>query len=174
MNILELGAIGELVGGVAVIASLIYVGLQVRQNTRVMRGQAMAGLLVGQSSAETAIMGHDTAATFVKACESPADLTGEEIAKLWAYLNVVTMAGQHVHEMHSFGLATAEDRSAAIASIANWLSFPFGEVWWREFSTSGVLPPDFAEEIEAGLTANPRSLQRQFEGMKEGVRALAR
>ncbi len=32
MDIMELGAIGELVGGVAVIASLIYVGLQVRQN----------------------------------------------------------------------------------------------------------------------------------------------
>ncbi len=33
MNIMELGAIGELVGGVAVIGSLIYVGLQVRQST---------------------------------------------------------------------------------------------------------------------------------------------
>ena len=31
MDIMELGAIGELVGGVAVIVSLIYVGLQVRQ-----------------------------------------------------------------------------------------------------------------------------------------------
>ncbi len=37
MNIMELGAIGELVGGVAVVASLIYVGLQVRQNTQVTR-----------------------------------------------------------------------------------------------------------------------------------------
>ena len=34
MNIMELGAIGELVGGLAVIASLVYVGVQVRQNTR--------------------------------------------------------------------------------------------------------------------------------------------
>jgi hypothetical protein len=34
MNIMELGALGELVGGAAVIASLIYVGLQVRQNTQ--------------------------------------------------------------------------------------------------------------------------------------------
>jgi hypothetical protein len=32
MNIMELGAIGELVGGVAVIGSLLYVGLQVRQS----------------------------------------------------------------------------------------------------------------------------------------------
>ncbi len=34
MDIMELGAIGELVGGVAVIASLIYVGLQVRHGSR--------------------------------------------------------------------------------------------------------------------------------------------
>ena len=38
MDIMELGAIGELVGGVAVIASLIFVGLQVRQNTISVRG----------------------------------------------------------------------------------------------------------------------------------------
>ena len=35
MNLMELGAIGELVGGVAVIASLLYVGLQVRHSSRV-------------------------------------------------------------------------------------------------------------------------------------------
>ena len=34
MDIMELGAIGELVGGVAVIGSLIYVGLEVRQSNR--------------------------------------------------------------------------------------------------------------------------------------------
>ncbi len=43
MNIMELGAIGELVGGVAVIVSLIYVGLQVRHNTAAIRaGSAQA------------------------------------------------------------------------------------------------------------------------------------
>ena len=33
MDIMELGAIGELVGGVAVVATLIYLALQVRQNS---------------------------------------------------------------------------------------------------------------------------------------------
>lgn len=37
MNIIELGAVGELVGGVAVIATLIYLTIQIRQNTRAMR-----------------------------------------------------------------------------------------------------------------------------------------
>jgi hypothetical protein len=33
MDVMELGAIGEMVGGVAVIASLVYVGFQLRQST---------------------------------------------------------------------------------------------------------------------------------------------
>ena len=41
MDIMELGAIGELVGGLAVIGSLIYVGLQVRQSTRAQNNAAV-------------------------------------------------------------------------------------------------------------------------------------
>ncbi len=41
MDIMELGAIGELVGGVAVIGSLIYVGLQVRQNSNWLRASVV-------------------------------------------------------------------------------------------------------------------------------------
>ena len=38
MDIMELGAIGEFVSAIAVVASLIYVGLPVRQNTRTAAG----------------------------------------------------------------------------------------------------------------------------------------
>ena len=41
MNIMELGAIGELVGGVAVIGSLIYVGFQVRQSNALNRAESI-------------------------------------------------------------------------------------------------------------------------------------
>ena len=41
MNIIELGAIGELVGGVAVIGSLIYLALQVRGSAREQRAASM-------------------------------------------------------------------------------------------------------------------------------------
>ncbi len=49
MDIMELGAIGELVGGVAVIGSLIYVGIQVRGSTREQRFNSMQ-----QATRETA------------------------------------------------------------------------------------------------------------------------
>ena len=37
MTIQDWGAIGELVGGVAVVVTLIYLALQIRQNTRAVR-----------------------------------------------------------------------------------------------------------------------------------------
>ena len=40
MDIMELGAIGELVGGVAVVASLVFVGFQVRQGNGLAKGAA--------------------------------------------------------------------------------------------------------------------------------------
>lgn len=42
MTILELGALGELVAALGVIASLVYVGFQIRQNTRATNGTAIA------------------------------------------------------------------------------------------------------------------------------------
>jgi hypothetical protein len=52
MDIMELAAIGELVGGVAVIASLVYVGLQVRHSAQVTQAHAVSSRLTGQSAAE--------------------------------------------------------------------------------------------------------------------------
>jgi hypothetical protein len=36
MSIIELGALGELVGAIAVVATLVYLAIQIRQNTRAM------------------------------------------------------------------------------------------------------------------------------------------
>jgi len=41
MTLLEWGALGELIGGIAIIGSLIYVGIQIRQNTRAVRGSTL-------------------------------------------------------------------------------------------------------------------------------------
>ncbi len=41
MTMLEWGALGELIGGIAIIGSLIYVGIQIRQNTRAVRGSTL-------------------------------------------------------------------------------------------------------------------------------------
>ena len=51
MDIMELGAIGELIGGVAVIATLIYLARQIRQGTTATQGAAERELLEGVQEA---------------------------------------------------------------------------------------------------------------------------
>ncbi len=41
---MELGALGEFIGAFGVIASLVYVGLQIRQNTRAVRSEMRLAL----------------------------------------------------------------------------------------------------------------------------------
>ena len=85
MDINELGAIGELVGGVAVIASLIYVGLQVRQSNNLARGAAE--LEVGRMNMEYTRLGAegDYATIYSRAVIEPENVShGERQRAIWA------------------------------------------------------------------------------------------
>ena len=48
MSIIELGALGEFVGAFAVVLTLVYLALQIRQNTKILRAQAAWQLSVEQ------------------------------------------------------------------------------------------------------------------------------
>ena len=76
MNIMELGAIGELVGGVAVIASLAYVGLQIRQNTSAVRANSAQGFADSINAVQLQISsGGETARAWRRFYEEPESLT---------------------------------------------------------------------------------------------------
>lgn len=82
---MELGAIGELVSGIAVIGSLIYVGLQVRQSNNLARGAAE--LDVGRLNMDYARLGaeSDFASAFSAAIFEPESVTDAERQRvIWA------------------------------------------------------------------------------------------
>jgi hypothetical protein len=102
---------------------------------------------------------------------SPETLTDEEILVMWAYLNTAVISVEQTYSMYTLGLATEDDRVTAARKAADWLSFPFGGVWWNEMKTN--FPEDLAAEIDAALVdRDPNYLLHQFEGMKTGLREL--
>jgi hypothetical protein len=162
-----------LVANIGVVGGLVLLAVELRHNTQVVRAQAVAGLLTGQTSAETSFMGDDTAAAMATAIASPDSLSDEEILRMWAYLNTAVISAEQTYSMYSLGLATEEDRKAAASKVADWLSFPFGIVWWNEMKTN--FPSDLAGDIDVALAdRDPLYLQRQLEGMKKGLLELRR
>ena len=167
----RLGGSLAVLANIGVIAGLVLLAVELRQNSQVVRAEAVASLLAGQSSAETAFMGDDTAAAMATALVAPEDLTDEEILQMWAYLNTAVISAEQTYSMYSLGLATEEDRESAAKKAADWISFPFGRIWWGEIKTN--FPTSLATDIDAALQdLNPNYLQRQFEGMRRGLQDL--
>jgi hypothetical protein len=129
MDIMELGAIGELVGGVAVVASLIFVGVQVRQNTKTLR-RAGARQSAQQNQA------------VLRALADHSDVTADgwdrldemNAADLWRFEMVYSMWFQGIEQAladEREGLVTPEYLEPYRYDLRGLLASPGGERWWN-------------------------------------------
>jgi hypothetical protein len=165
LNLERLGSWLTVLANVGVIAGLVLLAVELRQNSQIVRAEAVASLLAGQSSAETAFMGDDTAAAMATALTTPEALRDDEILQMWAYLNTTVISAEQIYSMYALGLATQEDRQSAAKKAADWISFPFGRIWWGEMKTN--FPRRLTTDIDSALLElDPDYLLKQFEGMK--------
>jgi hypothetical protein len=132
MTLETLAAVSEIVGTLGVIASLIFVGLQVRQNTTATRAQVHQELTSGYLSAVASITAN--AVTFAKGIavtpESFASLTDEE--KL-VYFSVIFGFFKHFENMHSQYERGLVDRESWLAWSQHPLMYfhqPGVKLWW--------------------------------------------
>ena len=81
MNIMELGAIGEMVSGIAVVASLVFVGLQIRHNTGAVQSstqQSLHGSWAGTTTALAVDPNEALAKLVVRGRDSYGELEADE------------------------------------------------------------------------------------------------
>lgn len=152
MNIMELGAIGELVGGVAVIASLIYVGLQVRRNTLALRANAAQGFADSINGALLlAAGGGEPTRAWRLASEDPLSLSDDEricadfmcIAAFQCYDSALLQA--------KLGSLDDDTRDMVYRRIQAWFEFEYYRDWWTRNQWEFSEPLMRFVEDECGL-----------------------
>ena len=129
MDIMELGAIGELVGGVAVVATLVYLAAQVRQNTRLATSTSQREVnnefrksLDGLSQYRELVV--NGLLRFGDMSKEEQWLFSFRITPLFSTLDQAV-------EMHQQGLET-EDKVAVYGDIVLcMLQEPGGSQWWK-------------------------------------------
>ena len=141
MNIMELGAIGELVGGVAVIGSLIYVGLQVRQGNEVARSVSIRGIAgeIGQIFLKTC----DPELSLVvrRAIRDFDGLTKNDQSVASGYLGALFLSAQTTFAVRSSARPSRAERIAA-----SFVVTPGLRSWWTAAKVSYA--PGFVNQIE--------------------------
>ena len=131
MDIMALGAIGELVGGVAVIGSLIYVGLQVRHNTSALRANSAQAFAASINSvALKAADDLDHARVWRLAMETPEALTEDERT----YADLICVGGFNVLDsavvQAEFGTIDPTTTSMVYQRIRACFDIPYYREWW--------------------------------------------
>ncbi len=121
MDIMELGAIGELVGGVAVIVSLVFVGVQVRHGNRLAQGAAE--LEMGRMNMDylNAGVDGDFAAVFSKCYVTPDEASAEDKQRfIWSYGRWFHMI-QAMYRQYQHGILPEVSWTPLLITLANVL-----------------------------------------------------
>ena len=165
MNIQDLGAIGDLVGGAAVVVTLLYLAIQIKQNTKINAS------IIRQNFYDS------TQQQILHAVESPGfnelinrgwttdeSLTGAERTQIWRHMQGVLIGYQGAFEQYKSGALPKEDWAVARVILRSfWLMDGRAKNdAWEQMSQGGLFTKDFLEEIE-GLKEEALSYQEQLE-----------
>ena len=133
MNWEAIGAIGELLGALGVLATLIYVGVQVRQNTRMMKATIRQGLAT--ASIDTVIRYASHAAVFAKMQQaSPMpqwDSAAEEMEGEWLCTSAFRSWEGYAWQ-HGEGLLDDSEWTGLVEDMRFRATFPYYVKQWRQ------------------------------------------
>jgi len=153
MDLQTFANLGEFLGGLAVIVSLVYLGLQVRQNTQSLRTENYGRALDRVASMQSELS-RDTELSrlFSRAVVDPSQLTpAERIQFTWALYEAFGAFEFMFLASRTRGLSE-EVWARWSSTVAWWLSFPGVRSWWHHrpvpFSVS------FTSYVEGILSEN--------------------
>jgi hypothetical protein len=143
--------LAQIVGSVGVVVSLIFVGLQIRQNTGALQRNEHNSTMTQWTVIRMAIAQHRDIAELMTAGLHGATLDAADQLRLEQMLQENAWASFHIWDRTQRGVfpqGTFELTGGAL--LASLLKTPRGEAWWRDAKHIGFLPA-FVADVDAVL-----------------------
>jgi hypothetical protein len=122
MNWEAIGSIGEIVGGAAVILSLIYLAIQIRDNTRSQQAATYHSMVAAKNQVNLKISTSGFApAVLLKGSRDYQSLGLEDKHRFNLLMRAILGVCEDIYVQHSKGLADTEDHEINLAMVHNLL-----------------------------------------------------
>jgi hypothetical protein len=152
MTLTDFANIGEAIGGLAVIATLIYLIFEVRDNTRILKANATTAAFIGWSEFNVMLSKHPNLAVIMRAFDPKESYENFEIDDL-ATLDTIGRAMLQRFTAGSFqynaGIRDPETHVQEITYCKSFLSLPFWHAWWEIEKRNPIYAKLFLSEIES-------------------------
>ena len=142
----NLGNIGDLIGGVGVIATLIYLATQIRQNTNSHRTASIQQIISTSVSISVGASAGPIPAIFAK-CEKHDRLTEEEFAQFLLHILAAATNQWQIFDLYQNGTIGKEVLDSFMNRLHGTFNAPVARAIWRS-RIKDNFPADFQEYID--------------------------
>ena len=148
MTIMELGALGEFVGSIGVVVTLVYLAVQIRQNTGMMRTQTIQARVDSfQTRVAPILSSSEFTSLVVRGDEDPSSLDEIEARQYRTYAQTIFRSWQANFESYRYGMMSQQDKEGTENAIRFFLSRRGFRQSWE--TMQGTLPSDFQAWINS-------------------------
>ncbi len=163
----------QIIANVGIVAGLVLVGVQLKQNSDLLKMQLLYEESQRSMDIETLVIGEDAAQVWAKSIDNAASLTLAEQRVLEAILWSYTENLRATHMLSQLGLLEeAEWRQRVNADSAFYLANAYARAWWDNYSED-AFSPELIEAIDARLAAvetnfTPRYMEKIMANLETG------
>lgn len=147
LSIQDWGAIGEIVGGFAVVLTLLYLGIQLRQNTAGMKASAYQQWVATHTQVFSVFMDKDAAATIWAGCEDSKNLNEDTFPIFVVYCRQYVEMQQSQYHLYRQGIIDDEIWQHNLADLNAFFRFPGVRQWW-DAGARTFFAPEFVQLVE--------------------------
>lgn len=170
MGLSQLADLGELLSGVAVVASLVYLAVQIRQNTRTVRASTLHQNTDLWSSLFLRLAEPDLARAYVAGMAGQPDIKPLQYTQFFFLCRSMFLAFENQHYQMRHGVLDSEAYAGYERSISTQvLAFRGFRLWWK--LNRSMYSPDFVDHVDAMIAdvpeADPGSFLREWHGIAQ-------
>jgi hypothetical protein len=148
VSIQDLGSVGEFIGAIAVIFSLLYLAVQIRQNTRSLRAGAFQQYRQQSAEISRLLAEPDMASVYLRGLHSPDQLTEEDRVRFAALMVFAFNSEENFFLLRKLDLLDETLWAGGRTAYLRWLLRHDGAAkWWTR--NREMMSPAFREYVEA-------------------------
>ena len=126
-----LGNLGDFIGGIAVVITLMYLAIQIRQNTRAVRASSRQAVVDSYRTLNRLLIDPSVARSFSTGLTSYPNLPFEERSRFSALMNEHVLFFQSVLALFESGQLEDHTYNIYREWIATVIASPGGSAWWN-------------------------------------------
>ena len=146
MDLQQLANIAEIVGMLVIAITVIFLTLQIQQNTILVRAELNSNAADSWIDIDASKQSESFASTLAKSIENPQELTAAEILELDGYLFTYIDQIIRGRDLYNLGIFDRPLELLVRGSLPDFFGNKFARAWWAE--TKGKFGQDIVEIID--------------------------